>query len=248
MAACTGSPAAGCTGITPPVLSVPYDTVRCVSVSAQMPYAIAAAPLGCVIGVGGRLLLARLGRGVVVSAGPVEAACAVVWCGSVLLCWSTSYLPAALWLGTLLVVLSAVDIAAHRLPYALTYPAIGLSLLLIVITRWCWPVSGSVPTALAAAGIGTAIALGAHLATPTGLGLGDVKLLPSLLLVTGYRGAATALLALVIAVVGAGLVATVMVVLRRWRRSTSIAFGPYLLAGAWAVTAAPALVDAVLGR
>jgi leader peptidase (prepilin peptidase)/N-methyltransferase len=79
------------------------------------------------------------------------------------------------------------------------------------------------------------------------MGLGDVKLLPSLALMTGYLSVAAALLAVVIAFVLGALVALVGLAVRRLSMTSAIPFGPCLLAGCWLVLAFPGLVTAVVG-
>ena len=79
------------------------------------------------------------------------------------------------------------------------------------------------------------------------MGLGDVKLLPSLALMTGYLSVAAALLALIVAFVLGALVALGGLAVRRLSMTSAIPFGPFLLAGCWLVLAVPGLVTAVVG-
>ncbi len=82
---------------------------------------------------------------------------------------------------------------------------------------------------------------------PRAMGLGDVKLVPSLALMTGYVSVATGLLAVVIAFVLGALVAMVGMLFRRLSLDSAIPFGPFLLAGCWLVLVCPGLVTAVVG-
>jgi leader peptidase (prepilin peptidase)/N-methyltransferase len=79
------------------------------------------------------------------------------------------------------------------------------------------------------------------------MGLGDVKLLPSLALMTGYLSVAAALLALAIAFLLGALVSLAGLALRRMSMTSAIPFGPFLLAGCWLVLAVPGLVTSVVG-
>ena len=79
-----------------------------------------------------------------------------------------------------LVTLSATDLRAYRLPGAITFPALGLSLAAVGLES---AVSGRrgavVPAAAAAAGYGSVLWI-AHRLRPGGLGFGDVKTGPLL--------------------------------------------------------------------
>ena len=106
------------------------------------------AVLIAVLGGGGagwgiRLLLARLPRGMVVRAGIIEASAAALTGVGVALTWPGPWTPVVVWAGLLAVGLGAVDIAAHRLPDALTLPAVPLTLLLVgavdLPTIWTLP-------------------------------------------------------------------------------------------------------------
>lgn len=131
--------------------------------------------LGMLTGAAGRVLLARMRRGTRVPPPWPEVAVGVPWAGVVgaagagVLPWA--WLPLLLAAGWLAVVASVVDVRHHRLPDALTLPALPAALLL------------AVPVGLAAVGraaAGAALLAGAyllvHAVSPRSLGLGDVKL------------------------------------------------------------------------
>ncbi|MFC5138694.1 prepilin peptidase [Actinomycetospora rhizophila] len=181
---------------------------------------------GCAV----RAWLARMRRGALVPAPACAGVLAVLWAlaaglvaaGVVPVVW----LPAHLVLGALVVAGSAVDLAAGRLPDALTGPAAVVMLLALV------PLD---PFVLAA-GIVGGVALGGvcaavHLAAPTALGAGDVKLAPSL----GAPLAAASWSAPVLAVVLASLGVLALASIRGVRR---VPFGPPLLVAAWLVLTA----------
>ena len=131
--------------------------------------------LGLLAGAGGRLLLRRLRRGTRVPPPWCEGAVGLLWAalagaaGHGLLGWPwVPLLASAAWFG---VVAGVVDARHHRLPDALTLPALPVALLLVI------PLGGP---ALGRAAAGAAV-LGAayllvHAVAPAALGAGDVKL------------------------------------------------------------------------
>ncbi|MDD7964751.1 prepilin peptidase [Actinomycetospora lemnae] len=182
---------------------------------------------GALVGVGLRTALARMRRGALVPRRACGGALAVLWAVPVGLVAAgttpAAWLPAWLVLGALVVAGSAVDLAAHRLPDALTLPAAGASLLALL----------PLGAAAIAAGAAGALLLGGafaavHLAAPGALGAGDVKLAPAL---GGPLSAASAV-APVLAVV---LAAAGVLVLASTRRARRVPFGPPLLLAAWVV-------------
>ncbi len=89
-----------------------------------------------------------------------------------------------------LVTLSAVDLRAYRLPDAIALPALGLSLIAVVLASDAVGASGAIVSAVAAAlGYGAVLWI-AHRLRPSGLGLGDVKLAPLLGLHLGWAAGA----------------------------------------------------------
>jgi leader peptidase (prepilin peptidase)/N-methyltransferase len=203
--------------------------------------------VGAAAGWGIRLLLARLRRGVVVRTGILELASALVTGVGVALSWPGPLVALVVWAGVLGVGLGAVDLVHHRLPDALTLPAVPITLLLVGITELAAPAAGSVITALVVAVVVGAAFWALSALAPRSMGLGDVKLVPSLALMTGYVSVATGLLAVVIAFVLGALVAMVGMLSRRLSLDSAIPFGPFLLAGCWLVLVCPGLVTAVVG-
>jgi leader peptidase (prepilin peptidase)/N-methyltransferase len=188
-----------------------------------------------------RRLLARMRRGVVIRPPVLELACAVLTGIGILAVWPSAAVAVVVWVGLLVVTLGAVDVVAHRLPDALTLPAIPITAGLLVLTWLLAPASGSVATAAAAAVVVTGVFWGLAALLPRSMGLGDVKLVPTLALTTGYASVAAVLWWLMLAFGLGAAVAVLGLAARRLSLGSAIPFGPCLLAGCWLVLAFPAL-------
>ena len=137
-----------------------------------------------------------------------------------------------LWFATLLVGF-AIDLDQRLLPDELTLPVIPVALLFDVAGRN--PLIG--PDLGPAVAIAVVIPLGLFLASiPFGegaFGLGDVKLLVGVGLMTGFVRTFTGLLSGLLA---AGVVLAILLATRRIGRRTFIPFGPFLIFGAlWGI-------------
>jgi leader peptidase (prepilin peptidase) / N-methyltransferase len=153
-------------------------------------------------------------------------------------------LAAACWLAVCTVALAWIDIAAQRLPDVLTAPAYAGAVVLLLAAA---AVSGHWPALLRALLGGLALAA-AYLALAVisrgAVGLGDAKLAASLGTLTAWYGwpqlvAGVFAGFLLGAIYGAGLLA--------WQRATSkrrIAFGPFMVAGAFLAVLAAAAATA----
>lgn len=136
------------------------------------------------------------------------------------------------WLAGAGVVLAGVDLAVHRLPDRVTFPAAavcGTALLVDAATMGTWG-------ALVRAGTAAAVALGggvvAAALSPAGLGFGDVKLLGLLGLVLGWAGWGVLLTGIFLGLLAGALGSLVLVAARRAGWRTAVPFGPPLLLGA----------------
>jgi leader peptidase (prepilin peptidase)/N-methyltransferase len=137
-----------------------------------------------------------------------------------------------------LVPLALIDLATRLLPDALTAPAAVLA----VVLGTALDPGGEVERLVAGAAAG-GFFLAAALASPRGMGMGDVKLAAVLGLFLGREVAFAMLVALVAAVL-AGAVVIARKGVAEGRR-TAVAFGPFLaLGGVAAVLVGDALVDA----
>ncbi len=139
---------------------------------------------------------------------------------------------AAAWWLAFAVPLLFVDVAVHRLPDRLTWPAAGGTWLLLGLAALAG--SGPAPWLRAtAAGLGlalffagTTLLLGAR-----GFGIGDAKLALGAGTLLGWYGWSVPLLGLFLALTLSGVVALGLLLTGRARWSSHLPFGPYLVLG-----------------
>jgi leader peptidase (prepilin peptidase)/N-methyltransferase len=143
-------------------------------------------------------------------------------------------LPAFLYLGALGVVLGAIDLAHHRLPNALVLPSYPVGLALLGAAALARGDGDGYVRALA--GMATLYAgyFVLALAHPAGLGFGDVKLAGLLGLYLGWLGWDVLAVGAVLGVFAGGLAGLLLLLTGRATRRSAIAFGPAMLAGAFA--------------
>jgi leader peptidase (prepilin peptidase)/N-methyltransferase len=136
------------------------------------------------------------------------------------------------WFAGCAVPLFFVDLAVHRLPDRLTYPAAAgtLALLGLAVLRdggaadW-WR------ALLAGVGVAGVLALTTVLFGQRGFGLGDAKLALSAVAVLGWLGWPAVASGLALAFVGSGLCALVLLAARRVGWRDHLPFGPFLILG-----------------
>jgi leader peptidase (prepilin peptidase) / N-methyltransferase len=136
------------------------------------------------------------------------------------------------WAAGAAVVLGAVDLASHRLPDRVTYPAYavcGVALLVDAAVLGSW---GELVRAAAAAAVTFLLAAGAAAISPAGLGFGDVKLLGLLGLLLGWAGWGVLLAGIFLGLLTGALVSLALLATRRAGWRTALPFGPPLLTGA----------------
>ncbi|CAM2924409.1 prepilin peptidase [Actinomyces slackii] len=147
---------------------------------------------------------------------------------------------------TILAVACSVDALSHRLPNRLLgWAALWLAGTILIRCAWALATGESWSQALRPAGtaLGTACAGMAVMVVlcllPTGMGLGDAKLIGVLGLWLGHASAWSLVTALMLGFVLGGLAALGLLALGRAGRKDSIAFGPYLAIGgllSWALS------------
>lgn len=196
--------------------------------------------LGVLAGAGARWVLGRLPRGARVQppwcesvVGAAWAALGGAWAGGVLPARWVPVLLALAWLG---VAAGAVDLRHHRLPDALTLPALPVALLLLA------PLG---PEAVGRALVGAVVAVGAHgavhLLAPRAMGGGDVKIAAPLGAVLAAVSWPALALAAVLAAVITGLGAAAGIVTGRLRAGASVPHGPSMVLAGWLVAAGAAV-------
>lgn len=130
-------------------------------------------------------------------------------------------------------VLAWIDLRSHRLPNRILLPAVAASVVVLLAAaladgafeRWITALLGG------AALFGLYLVLA--LISPAGMGMGDVKLAALLGLFAGYLGLTTWLVAAFAGFLIGAVAALVAVALRRAKLSSSIPFGPWMIAGLW---------------
>ena len=125
-----------------------------------------------------------------------------------------------------------IDARTHRLPDAVTFPALALTALLLALAAFGVGDVGRLGRALGGAVVLGASYLALHLVNRRGLGLGDVKLAVLLGLPAGWAGWDAVWWVGVLPFLLGGVAALVLLLARRATRSTAISFGPWMLVGA----------------
>ncbi len=128
--------------------------------------------------------------------------------------------------------LVAIDLAEHRLPDAITLPMYPIMLVTLAIaagTSGEWSRFGRSAAAMVAL---AAVYFAMAWITPSGLGLGDVKLAGPLGAFLGWFSWEHVLAGTLAAFLLAGLFAIVLLVIHEARRDTAVPFGPWMVAGA----------------
>jgi leader peptidase (prepilin peptidase)/N-methyltransferase len=136
------------------------------------------------------------------------------------------------WAAGAAVVLGAVDLASHRLPDRVTFPALafcGVAFLVDAAVLGSWT---ALVRALAAGAAVYAVAWGVAALSPEALGLGDVKLLGLLGLVLGWFGWGVLLAGVFFGLLTGAVVSLALLATRRAGWRTRVPFGPPLMVGA----------------
>ncbi|MFF3987422.1 prepilin peptidase [Streptomyces sp. NPDC001797] len=132
------------------------------------------------------------------------------------------------------VLLASVDFRVQRLPDPLTLPLAAATLALLGVAALLPEHAGDWLTSLYAALALAGAYFVLFLVNPGGMGFGDVKLALGAGAVLGWYGWPTVLLGTFAGFLLGALYGGALVVVRRAGRKTAIAFGPFLIAGAFA--------------
>jgi leader peptidase (prepilin peptidase)/N-methyltransferase len=142
-------------------------------------------------------------------------------------------LVAFLYLGSISIALTMIDLDLHRLPDAVVLPAY---IVMVVLLGAASLLAGD-PWSLLRAGIGGAGLFAIYfllaVVRPGGMGFGDVKLAGVLGFTLAWLGWGTLAVGAFAPFLLGGLYGVVLVVVRRTGRKTGIPFGPWMLGGAW---------------
>ena len=141
------------------------------------------------------------------------------------------------WAAGAAVVLGAVDLAVHRLPDRVTYPAAAVCVAAFLVDAVVLGSWGALVRALAAGAVAFAVATAVRVLAPQGFGFGDVKLLGLLGLVLGWFGWGVLMAGVFLGLLSGAMVSLGLLATRRVGWRTAIPFGPPLLVGAVLVLA-----------
>jgi leader peptidase (prepilin peptidase)/N-methyltransferase len=125
-----------------------------------------------------------------------------------------------------------VDLASHRLPDRVTYPAAAVCAAAFPVDAAVLGSWGAFVRALLSAAVTFALAYAAAAISPEGLGFGDVKLLGLLGLVLGWFGWGVLLAGVFLGLLTGAVVSLALLATRRAGWRTALPFGPPLMVGA----------------
>ncbi len=128
----------------------------------------------------------------------------------------------------LLAVILVIDLEHGLILNKIVYPAAGVALILVLVMAIFTPEQGflkDITSALIGGGVGLVVLLLVALIFRGGMGLGDVKMAGLMGVMIGFPGILTALL---LAIVGGGLIAAILLLLRVKGRKGTMPFGPFL--------------------
>src|SRR6266508_1981653 len=131
-----------------------------------------------------------------------------------------------------LLALVVIDLDSNLLPDRITYPTLGLVAVLLLVASVFEHDLGRMLRALEAGGVAGGVLLALALASPGGMGLGDVKFALVLGLALGWLGWSAVVAGFVGAFLLGGLAALGAMLILRVGRKTQLPFGPWLALGA----------------
>jgi leader peptidase (prepilin peptidase)/N-methyltransferase len=168
--------------------------------------------------------------------GPALAAAvgAVASTAVVLRFGATPDLPAWVWFVLVGLLLGIVDVREHRLPDRVLLPGTGLAVLLLTAAALLSDRWDDLGRGLLAGLACFVLLLAMALISPSGLGMGDVKLVAFTGLYLGWLGWPNVIAGLLLGFLAQGLAGLVLLAARRTGLRGELPFGPALLAGALA--------------
>lgn len=197
-------------------------------------FAVVVGMLGSVLCVGTELIIARflprLGRYPALKTRITTAVLTGLLCAALALRTGEDWaLPAFLALAVLSVQLGRVDLEKHLLPNPMVLTLLCAGLTLLTLSSWASGQWASLFQAVAGAVILLLVYVLMALASPGGIGMGDVKLAAPVGLYLGYLGWSSLFYGGALAFVVGGIVSAVFIGLRKLKPSAEIAFGPSML-------------------
>lgn len=142
-------------------------------------------------------------------------------------------LAAYLYLAAISVALAVIDLDVRRLPDAIVLPSYLVAAVLLVAVDLLRGDLSRLPVVVIGGAGSFLLYYLLRVLKPGGMGLGDVKLAGVLGLYLGQAGVAQLLVGTFAAFLLGGVVGIVLILARRSTRTSSIPFGPWMLAGAW---------------
>jgi len=138
------------------------------------------------------------------------------------------------------VVLTVIDLRTHRLPDRLVLPAYPAAAILLALAAFLRADPARLLSVAGGAIVLFAFYLLLRMLRPGAMGGGDVKLAGLIGAFLGYLGWDAVLGGAIAGFVFGGLVAAALLLARRARAANRLAFGPWMLLGAWAAILAAA--------
>ena len=142
-------------------------------------------------------------------------------------------LPAFLYLATISIALTLIDLDTHTLPNKIVLPSIGVGVALLALASVGTGNWGALVGAAAGAVALFLFYFIVAVISPRGMGMGDVKLAAVLGMYLGWLGWGVLAVGAFAAFFFGGIFAVALLLIGRARRRTAIPFGPWMIAGAW---------------
>jgi leader peptidase (prepilin peptidase)/N-methyltransferase len=162
----------------------------------------------------------------------VDVGTAALFAGAGLGLGWTWALPPYLVFFAALVAISVIDLRHYLIPNRVVYPALAVSIPLLVLASAAGHQWDRLFDALLGAAAAWALLLLVHVASPRGMGFGDVRLAFVLGLFLGWLGLDRVALGLFLGFLLGAVAGVALILLRRRTRKDSIPFGPFLALGA----------------
>lgn len=162
----------------------------------------------------------------------VEAATSLLWVATTVVIGLRPELPMFLAFVTALVVLSAIDLEARRLPNKVLWPCSLLALTLAAVAVAISTDGSRIPLAAAGALAYALPMLGIAVAAPGGMGGGDIKFAGYLGWHLGWLGLGRVAVGALLGFVMGGMFGVILLLSGRKGRKDAIPFGPFMAVGA----------------